>query len=107
MKLKKLLPCFFIAVVFLLAIQGCGNKPYACINVESTGDSAFVNRPVTLNAFCSSNVNQYNWQVNLDSVYFTPRITVTFTHTGEQEIYLLVSSGTKSAGITKKLIVYP
>jgi hypothetical protein len=107
MKAGKLLLCFFIAGVFFLFLQGCGSKPYACMAVESTGDSAFVNRPVSLNAFCSTNAGEYNWEINHDSTYFTPRITLTFTHTGEQDIYLLVTKGGKAAGASRKLIVYP
>jgi hypothetical protein len=107
MKVGKLLPYLFIGWVFFIALQGCGARPYACMAVESTGDSAFVNRPVSLNAYCSSSADEYYWEINGDSVYFTPRITLTFTHTGVQDIYLLVTNGTKSAGATKKLMVYP
>ncbi len=107
MKAGKLLPCFFIAIVLWVALQGCGGKPFACMTVESTGDSAFVNQPISMNAFCSSNANEYNWEINHDSTYFTPRITLTFTHPGEQDIYLLVTNKGKTAGLTRKLIVYP
>ena len=105
--LKKLMPCLFVAIVFVLGIQGCGSKPFACITVEGNEDSIHVNQPVSLNGYCSSNAEQYNWEVNLDSVYFTPRITLTFAAPGEQEIYLLVSNNGKSAGTIKKIIVHP
>jgi hypothetical protein len=107
MMVKKLLPCLLVIIVFVLAIQGCGSKPYACITVEGDEDSIHVNQPVTISGLCSSNASEYNWEINLDSVYFTPRITLTFATTGEQEIYLLVTNRGKSAGVTKKLIVHP
>ena len=107
MMLRKLLPCVFVIVVLVLAMQGCGSKPYACITVEGNGDSIHVNQPVSINGYCSSNADEYNWQINLDSVYFTPRITIRFPTAGEQEIYLLVSSRGKSAGLVQKITIYP
>src|SRR3954465_5428396 len=104
---RKLLPCFFVIVSVVLAIQGCGNKPYACMTIEGNEDSIYVNQPVTISGLCSSNTSEYNWEINLDSVYFTPRITLRFATPGEQEIYLLVTNRGKSAGVTKKLIVHP
>ena len=105
--LKKTLYCLFVVSVLLLGIWGCGNKPYACIEIEDNGDSIHVNQPISINGYCSSHADQYNWQVNLDSVYFTPRITLRFAAPGEQDIYLLVTSGSKTAGVTRKFTIYP
>lgn len=104
---KKTGLCLLVFCVVMFGLWGCGSKPYACILVEGNEDSVRVNQPVTLNAFCSSSAKEYNWQINLDSVYFTPRITLTFSQAGEQEIYLLVSNGSKSSSIIKKLVVRP
>lgn len=105
--LKKLLFVFVVLCVLMFSMVGCGSKPFACITVEGNEDSVHVNQPVTISGYCSSNADEYNWQINLDSVYFTPRITLTFTTIGQQDIYLLVSSKGKSAGTVKKLMVYP
>jgi len=104
---KKLLPIIFIVLVGLLAIEGCGSKPFACIEVEGNGDSIHVNQPVSLNGYCSSRADQYNWEVNLDSVYFTPRITLRFSAPVEQQIYLLVTNQGKSSGTSQKIMIYP
>ena len=102
-----MVPGLCVIGMFALGTFGCGSKPFACITVEGNEDSIHVNQPVTFNGFCSSNAEQYNWEVNLDSIYFNPRITLTFTTTGQQEIYLLVSNKGKSAGTIKKIIVRP
>lgn len=104
---KKTWSCLFAVVVFLFAIWGCGSKPYACIQIEDNGDTIHVNQPISINGYCSSGAAEYNWQINLDSVYFTPRITLRFATPGEQDIYLLVTNGGKSAGVTKKFTIYP
>lgn len=105
--LKKILPFLFVVAVFALGTWGCGSKPYACIEIEDNGDSIHVNQPISINGYCSSHAGQYNWQVNLDSVYFTPRITLRFATPGEQDIYLLVTNGSKTAGVTRKFTIYP
>ncbi len=105
--LKKLVPCLFVGIVFMMGTWGCGSKPFACIMIEGNADTIHVNQPVTLNGFCSTGADEYNWEVNLDSVYFTPRITLTFATPGEQAIYLLVTNRGKSAGATQKLMIYP
>ncbi len=104
---KKTFSSFFVIVVFVIGIWGCGSKPYACIEIEDNGDSIHVNQPISINGYCSSGADEYNWQINLDSVYFTPRITLRFATPGEQDIYLLVTNGGKSAGVTKKFTIYP
>ena len=104
---KKIFSSFFVIVVFVIGIWGCGSKPYACIEIEDNGDSIHVNQPISINGYCSSGADEYNWQINLDSVYFTPRITLRFATPGEQDIYLLVTNGGKSAGVTKKFTIYP
>ncbi len=104
---KKTWSCLFAVIVLLLCIWGCGNRPYACITIEDNGDSIHVNQPISINGYCSSGADQYNWQINLDSVYFTPRITLRFATPGEQDIYLLVTNGSKTAGVTKKFTIYP
>lgn len=104
---EKTFSSFFVIVVFVIGIWGCGSKPYACIEIEDNGDSIHVNQPISINGYCSSGADEYNWQINLDSVYFTPRITLRFATPGEQDIYLLVTNGGKSAGVTKKFTIYP
>ena len=105
--LKKMLFAFVVACVLVAGLESCGNNPYACILIEGSSDSIHVNQPVTFSGLCSSNASSYNWQINLDSVYFTPRITLRFAAPGVQEIYLLVTNGGKSAGLVKKVTVYP
>ena len=104
---KKILFFFIAAGALVCILQGCGQKPFACITIEGNQDSIHVHQPVTINGYCSSGANEFNWLINNDSVYFTPRFTIIFNTPGEQEIYLLVSSNKKAAGATKKLIVYP
>lgn len=105
--LKKLVLCFFVVGVLALGFTGCGTNPFACITVEGTGDTIHVNQPVVLNAYCSTQASQYNWEINGDSVYFEPRITLRFPTPGEQSVYLLVANGRKTSGTTQKIMVYP
>ncbi len=105
--LKKILSSLFVVAAFVLGMESCGSKPYACIEIEDNGDSVHVNQPISINGYCSSHADQYNWQINLDSVYFTPRITLRFATPGEQEIYLFVSNQGKSTSTIKKLTIYP
>lgn len=93
--------------VLMFGLWGCGKKPYACIYIEGNEDSLYVNRPVVLSGLCSTGADEYNWQINNDSVFFTPRITLRFAAPGEQEVYLLVASGGKSASMIKKITIYP
>ena len=104
---KKIVPFLYVVGMLVLGIWGCGSKPYACIEIEDNGDSIHVNQPITINAYCSSHADQYNWQVNLDSVYFNPRITLRFSTPGQQDIYLFVSNQGKQASTSKKLMIYP
>jgi len=105
--LKELLLYFFVFCAVALGLQSCGGKPFACIKVEGNEDSIHVNQPVTINGYCSSNANEYNWQVDLDSIYFTPRFTISFPTAGEKEIYLFVANRGKSAAAIKKITVRP
>ncbi|HLP51744.1 MAG TPA: PKD domain-containing protein [Chitinophagales bacterium] len=108
MMLKKLVLCFCVMGVLALCFTGCGgSNPFACFQVEGNGDSIHVNEPVVINGYCSSQASQYNWQINDDSVYFTPRITLHFATPGEHTIYLLVTNGRKSSGTSEKIRVYP
>ena len=104
---KKIFTSLFVVIVFLFGIWGCGSKPYACMQIQDNGDSVHVNQPVTISGYCSSHASEYNWQINLDSVYFTPTITLRFAAPGEQEIYLFVSNQGKSASTSQKLMIYP
>ncbi len=105
--LRKTGLCLLVSCAVMFGLWGCGSKPYACIIVEGNEDSLHVNQPVTINGLCSSGADQYNWQINLDSVYFDPRITLRFATPGEQEVYLLVTSRGKSASTIKKLVIRP
>lgn len=105
--LKKLIPFLMVFGVLAVCTQSCGRKPFACIAVEGNQDSIHVNQPVTLNAYCSSGGDEFYWEINSDSVYFVPRFTITFPNAGEQDIYLLVTSGRSTAGASTKLTIYP
>lgn len=105
--LKKLVFCFFVVSVLALGFAGCGGNPFACITIEGTADSIHVNEPVVINGYCSTQASQYNWEINGDSIFFEPRITLRFPTPGEQTIYLLVASGRKTSGTSQKIMVYP
>ncbi|MBP6731757.1 MAG: hypothetical protein KA149_06850 [Chitinophagales bacterium] len=105
--LKKTGFCLLVLCVLVFGLWGCGKKPYACIYVEGNEDSLFVNKPVVLSALCSTGADQYNWQINNDSVYFNSRINLRFAAPGQQNIYLLVTSGGKSASMIKKITIKP
>ena len=98
-----------VAGIMMLAVQSCSKTPVACFGTNVSMDSIHVNVPVIFDARCSVNADSYNWQFynNRDSIAFTPVVTKTFKDTGTVNVYLLVTSGSKFAGVTANIVVKP
>jgi len=105
----RVVSAIFILLAAVYSCTSCGRTTSACFETSVHPDSVHLNQPVTFNAACTINGGQYNWEFynNEDSVEFGVTVTKAFSDTGDVDVFLLVTNGTKSSSISKTIHVNP
>ena len=98
----------FVAGMGCMLLQSCAKRPFACFSTDVEIDSIRVNEPVVFSAYCSDNTSEYFWEFyDGDSVEFGPVVTQTFKDTGQTEVKLLTTNGTKTSAYSQTFVVRP
>ena len=104
----KLFTVILIIFISSTLLQSCAKKPYACFSTSVPIDSINVGENVLFNALCSDNATEYFWEFyNGDTIKFDAVVTVAFKDTGETEVVLLITNGTKSSAYSQTILVKP
>lgn len=93
----------------LVLVSSCGKHPFACFTTEPDEEDLHVNQPVTFHAACSTNGTEFYWELydNEDSTFYGDPLTVTFKDTGDVKVFLLISTGSKTASAERVIHINP
>jgi PKD repeat protein len=104
--MKHLFLLTFLA--FLIAsINSCSKTPSACFQVYSSSDSIRIGEPVTFDASCAADANEYNWSFGGDLIDFGKIVTIAFDSAKVYEVELITINGRKTTKNIKEITVYP
>lgn len=101
---------FFILILALvMSASSCTQHAFACFTTEPDEDSLHVNQPVIFHAACSTGADAYYWELynKEDSTFEGQPLTKVFKDTGHVHVFLLITSGGRTASTERDIFIRP
>jgi hypothetical protein len=93
--------------VLIIILHSCSKTPSACFQVYSSSDSIRIGEPVTFDASCAVDANEYNWSFGGDLIDYGKIVTIAFDSAKVYEVELMTLNGRKTSKNRKEITVYP
>ena len=106
--MKKTIAIIASAFTFMVLINSCSKTPYACFKILNNVDSIHVRDTVRFDGSCSSDVENYNWNLGDNkNLQFNIAAKTTYDTVGTYTITLFVINGGNTAQADKIITVKP